>query len=104
MGSRDSALSNASPTPPANSPEGAFENGITAGHSETVFRWGGTSGIGARVEITPSFYLNLEANVLSIGNPFDGNDAFQVAAPTMVFDEPTSVNLLRVRGRLRYLF
>lgn len=79
-------------------------SGITAGDSETLFRWGGTSGIGARVELTPSFYLNIEANALSMGNPFDGSDAFLEDAPRATFDEPTSVNVLRVRGGLRYLF
>jgi opacity protein-like surface antigen len=81
-----------------------FENSITAGDSETVFRWGGTSGLGARVAITPSFSLNLEANALSIGNPFHGSDAFRVGAPTTTFDEPSSVRVLRVRGGLRYTF
>lgn len=79
-------------------------SGITAGDSETLFRWGGTSGIGARVELTSNFYLNIEANALSMGNPFDGSDAFLEDAPRATFDEPTSVNVLRVRGGLRYLF
>ena len=71
---------------------------------KTLFRWGGTSGLGVRVSLTPSFSLNLEANALSLGNPFDGATAFQVASASASFEEPTSVRVLRLRGGLRYLF
>ena len=71
---------------------------------QTLFRWGGTSGLGVRVSLTPSFSLNLEANALSLGNPFDGAKAFRAASASASFEEPTSVRVLRLRGGLRYLF
>ena len=80
------------------------EGPITAGSQETLFRWGGTSGLGARVRLTPHLALNLEANALSLGNPFDGAEAFRVGGAGETFEEPGSVRVLRVRGGLRYTF
>jgi opacity protein-like surface antigen len=67
---------------------------------ETQVRFGATAGIGARFAVSPRMGLRVEIDRATVGNPFDGKNAFRVGGDT--FDEPSTVGILRLMGGLSY--
>ena len=67
---------------------------------ETQVRFGATTGIGARFALSPRMGLKVEIDRATVGNPFDGKNAFRVGGDT--FDEPSTVGILRLMGGLSY--
>ena len=67
---------------------------------ETQVRYGATTGIGARFAVAPRMGLKVEIDRATVGNPFDGENAFRAGGDT--FDEPSTVGVLRLVGGLTY--
>lgn len=75
------------------------------GDDDSEFRWGGLGGIGIQVGLADKWALRAEATTFALGNPFDGDDAFDVANPAFVtFDEPSTVRMTRFSLALTYNF
>lgn len=84
--------------------DGAAVSPIVA-QEETQMRWGGVGGIGLQIGLTESFSTRIEISTFGLGNPFDGDEAFQVDDDEFAtFDEPNSVRLTRLTLGLAYTF
>jgi hypothetical protein len=76
--------------------------GQVGAEEETQVRFGATTGIGMRFAASPRVGIRVEIDRSTLGNPFDGESAWIVAGDT--FDEPSSLNVLRLIGGLTYTF
>lgn len=76
--------------------------GEVGAEEETQVRFGATTGIGMRFAASPRMGFKVEIDRSTIGNPFDGESAWIVAGDT--FDEPSSLNVLRLLAGLSYTF
>jgi hypothetical protein len=76
------------------------EGGEVGATEETQVRFGATTGIGARFAFSRRTSLKVEIDRATVGNPFDGENAFRVGGDT--FDEPSTVGILRLMGGLSY--
>jgi opacity protein-like surface antigen len=74
--------------------------GEVGAEEETQVRFGATAGIGALFAVSPRMGLRVEIDRATVGNPFDGENAFRVGGDT--FDEPSTVGILRLMGGLSY--
>lgn len=76
--------------------------GEVGAEEETQVRFGATTGIGMRFAASPRMGFKVEIDRSTIGNPFDGESAWIVAGDT--FDEPSSLNVLRLLAGVAYTF
>ena len=76
--------------------------GEIGAEEETQVRYGATTGIGMRFAASPRMGFKVEIDRSTLGNPFDGESAWIVAGDT--FDEPSSLNVLRLLAGLSYTF
>ena len=76
--------------------------GEVGADEETQVRFGATTGIGMRFAASPRMGFKVEIDRSTIGNPFDGESAWIVAGDT--FDEPSSLNVLRLLAGVAYTF
>ncbi len=76
--------------------------GEIGAEEETQVRFGATTGIGMRFAASPRMGFRVEIDRSTLGNPFDGESAWIVAGDT--FDEPSSLNVLRLLAGLSYTF
>lgn len=76
--------------------------GEVGAEEETQVRFGATTGIGMRFAVSPAMGFKVEIDRSTLGNPFDGESAWIVAGDT--FDEPSSLNVLRLLAGLSYTF
>jgi hypothetical protein len=76
--------------------------GDVGAEEETQMRFGATTGIGMRFAASPRLGFKVEIDRSTIGNPFDGESAWIVAGDT--FDEPSSLNVLRLLAGVAYTF
>lgn len=67
---------------------------------ETQIRFGAAAGAGVRVRVSQEVGLRLEIDRTTLGNPFDGKNAYRVSGTTL--DEPSTLNVLRVTAGLNY--
>lgn len=80
--------------------------GVPAGDEEDLtddqFRLGAQTGIGFQVRVASSWSVRVEGNRYTLGNPFDGSDAFQAEGDT--FDEPSTASLTTGTVHVSYSF
>jgi opacity protein-like surface antigen len=76
--------------------------GEVGAEEESQVRFGATTGIGMRFAASPRMGFKVEIDRSTIGNPFDGESAWIVAGDT--FDEPSSLNVLRLLAGVAYTF
>ena len=75
-------------------------DGEIGAEEETQVRIGATTGVGARFAVSPRMSFKVEIDRATVGNPFDGKNAFRVGGDT--FDEPSTVGITRLMGGLTY--
>jgi len=70
---------------------------------KTLFRWGGSAGMGIQFRPSRRFVIRLEAARYALGNPFEGKKAFRPESGRS-FDKPDVVTMPRYTIGLHYTF
>jgi hypothetical protein len=74
---------------------------LIVGGEDSLWRLGGTGGLGVRVRASSATSLRLEVNNFALRNPFDGNRAFRVNSG-QTLEEPELVRVSRLTLGLTY--
>lgn len=76
---------------------------VVAGTDNTLFKWGANALLGLQFKPSRRWAINLEANTMTLGNPFTGKKSF-VTTTGLVFDEPTRVRQTNYTLGIAYTF
>lgn len=76
--------------------------GPGANDSDSQLQFGALTGAGIRFDLPGAWGVAIEGRRYTLGNPFDGSDAFAVEGET--FDEPGSVGLTAKTVAVTYIF
>lgn len=76
---------------------------VVAGTENTLFKWGANALLGLQFKPSRRWAINLEANTMTLGNPFTGKKSF-VTTTGLVIDEPTRVRQTNYTLGIAYTF